>query len=98
MTEAEAKEIYEKTDFLTKFSSYPEEYADEKAERRRAGGYLEGLAQGRKEAETLVEGLNDIASWGEGAIVNGSFDDPPSATKARETLAQYKKNQEKDKE
>ena len=36
--------------------------------------------------EISKKGLNEIASWREGAVVNTSFDEPGSAKTARETL------------
>lgn len=39
--------------------------------------------------KVLLEGLNAIASWNEGPIVNGSFDEPASAKIARQTLERY---------
>lgn len=41
----------------------------------------------RRENEVLREGLNNIACWNEGEVVNGSFDCPGDAKFARETLA-----------
>ena len=39
------------------------------------------------EVERLREALNDIASWKEGPEVDGRFDEPASARRAREALA-----------
>ena len=36
--------------------------------------------------DEAIKVLNDIASWGEGDFVNGSFDEPHSAKKARDFL------------
>ena len=42
-----------------------------------------------EKVKVLLEGLNQIAAWYEGPIVNGSFDEPASARTARETLRKY---------
>lgn len=41
----------------------------------------------RAEVERLRAALNEIASWREGPVVNGGFDEPGSARTARVALA-----------
>ena len=36
--------------------------------------------------EILLNALNDIAAWGQGEKVDGNFDEPWSANRARESL------------
>ena len=38
-------------------------------------------------AEEMLEALNALASWDEGEVVSGKFDEPGSAACAREVLA-----------
>lgn len=44
----------------------------------------------KKKLEVAIEGLNNIACWGSGAVVGGAFDEPSSAEMARETLEKLK--------
>ena len=39
--------------------------------------------------KVLLEGLNAIAAWKEGSIVNSTFDEPHAARTARKTLEKY---------
>lgn len=47
------------------------------------------LAVQWERVQLLLNGLNSIASWDEGPIVNSSFDEPVSAATARRTLQAY---------
>jgi hypothetical protein len=46
------------------------------------------IKQLEAEVERLREVLNYIASWGDGQVVNSSFDEPDSAKVARKALEQ----------
>ena len=47
------------------------------------------LAVQWERVKVLLDGLNSIASWADGPIVNGTFDEPASAATARRTLQAY---------
>jgi hypothetical protein len=47
------------------------------------------LAEAANYIQPLVDALNQIAAWNEGAEVTGKFDEPAAASKARAALAQF---------
>ncbi len=58
----------------------------------------QALTTEKAKSARLVEALNDIASWNEGDEVRGNFDEPCSASTAREALAAYAEPQDEGKE
>jgi hypothetical protein len=49
------------------------------------------LTDAQRKLEIATEALDTLACWNEGPEVTGSFDDPPSATLAREALAEIRR-------
>jgi hypothetical protein len=53
---------------------------------------MEWLEEAADEIERLRAALNQIASWEEGPVVSGRFDEPGAASIARAALTQEKPN------
>ncbi len=66
--------------------SFSKQYSPETSQNRVVKMFLEMKARDLRIIRLAVEGLKGIASFGEGEVVCGGFDEPGSAQDARDTL------------